>query len=349
MAINYTGGTQNQTELAKIQEEIYAESFTIRDGLVNVEEGHKSGADVYESSVDVSASASSTGAVTATGDIDLNANRTAVTLTQFEYKDTIDDAALRGTRFERSIARGAFEHVSDEFDQRVLVQVAPAIGEDVENLIWDGATSATKTAIAALTPGAAQGSISAGAQTLVAAMTTKLVDSLPTVILYNASNAKATPGAGLGDYIKVPSIATITSASIAAEYGKMYAIAPSKAVNYNRDGEQCEIFAPLSHRQLIKQANNAVGAAQQINFLVEGSGENEVISYNGHKINFVPMVGFMIFAVPSYLHVLMDLESDMSSLKIDQMANGAEQRYIKNKQNMACWVTGQKYITLYGG
>ena len=349
MAINFTGGTTNQTELAEIQEELYAESFTIRQGLVDIQEGHKSGSDVYESSVDVTATAATTGAVSATGDIDLNANKTSVSLTSFQYEDTIDDNALLGTRFERSISAGAFEHVSDEFDQKVLIQVAPAIGEDVENMIWDGATSATKTAIAALTPGAAQGSISAGAQTLVAAMTTKLVDSLPAVILHNASQAKATPGAGLGDYIKVPSIATITSSTIAAEYGKMYEIAPSKAVNYNRNGEMCEIFAPLAHRQLIKQANNSVGAASNKNFLVEGMGENEVISYNGHKINFVPLVGFMVMAIPSYLKVLMDLKSDEASLQVGQMANGARQRYIKNIQTMACWVVGQKYITLYGG
>lgn len=347
MAINYSGGTSNQTELTEIQQELYAESFTIREGLVAIEEGHKSGADVYESSVTVTATAATTGAVSATGDIDLNANKTGVNLTSFQYEDTIDDASLLGTRFERSISRGAFEHVSDEFDQRVLIQVAPAIGEDVEKMIWDGATSATKTAIAALTPGAGQGSISAGAQTLVAAMTTKLVDSIPAVILHNASNAKATPGAGLGDYIKVPSIATVTSSSIAAEYAKMYEIAPSKVVNNMET--PAEIFAPLSHRQMIKVANNSVGAAQQVNFLVEGSGANETISYNGHKINFVPMVGFMIFAIPSYMKVLMDLASDVSSLDIDKMANGAKQRYIKNIQTMACWVVGQKYITLYGG
>jgi len=349
MAINYTGGTQNQTELAEIVEELYAESFTIRDGLVEINEGHKTGTDVYESSVDVTMSAATTAAVSATGDIDLNANKTSVSLTAFQYEDTIDDAALKGTRFERSIAAGAFNHVSDEFDQKVLIQVAPAIGEDVESKIWNGAKSATKTAIAALTPGAGQGSISSGAQTLVAAMPTTLFDSLPTVILYNASNAKATPGAGLGDYIKVPSISTVTSATIAAEYAKMYGAAPSKAVNYNKNGETAEIYAPLGDRQLIKIANNAVGAAQQINFLVEGSGENERIYYNGHKINFVPLVGFRIFAVPSFMKVLMDLMSDNSSLQIDQMANGARQRYIKNVQEIACWVVNQKYITLYGG
>jgi len=347
MAVNYTGGTTNQTELEQIQQELYAESNTFRDGLIDIQEGHKSGADVYESSATVAVSAFSTGAVTATGDIDANVNKTGVALTSFQYEDFIDENSLKGTRFERSMKAGAFEIMSDEFDQKVLIQVAPAIGEAVENMIWDGATTAQKALIAGLTPGAAQGSISAGAQTLAAAMPTNLVNSLPAVLLHNASNAKDTPGAGLGDYRKVLSIATVTSATIAAEYAKMYGAAPSKAVNHS--SEPAEIYAPLGDKQLIKIANNAVGAAQQINFLVEGSGDSEVISYNGHKINFVPLVGFRIFAIPSYLKVLVDLSSDVSTLKIGEVANGAMQRYIKNVQTMACWMVGQKYITLYGG
>lgn len=347
MAVNYSGGKTNQTELEAIQQELYAESFTLREGLVEVNQGHKSGADVYESSVEVTAKAATTGGVTASGDIDLNVNKTGVPLVSFEYQDVIDEDSLKGTRFERSMADGAFNNVSDEFDQKVLIQVAPAIGEDVENMIWNGATKDQKAAIAGLPPGAAQGSISAGAQTLVAAMPTRLVNSLPATILYNASNAKAVPGAGLGDYIKVPSIAAVDASTIAAEYGKMYLAAPSKAVNHR--SEPAQIFAPLADRQLIKTANNSVGAASNKNFLIEGSGENEVISYNGHVINFVPLEGFRIFAIPSYLKVLMDLMSDVSSLNIGQMANGARQRYIKNIQTMTTWVVGQKYITLYGG
>ena len=38
-----------------------------------------------------------------------------------------------------------------------------------------------------------------------------------------------------------------------------------------------------------------------------------------------------------------------NSLQIDKVANGAMQRYIKNTQSMATWVTNQRYITLYGG
>ena len=109
------------------------------------------------------------------------------------------------------------------------------------------------------------------------------------------------------------------------------------------------IYAPLAHQQLIKIANNAVGAAQQVNFLVEGSGTSEKISYNGIEIKFVPLVGFMVLADPRYLKVIMDLMSDMSGLNIGEVGEGAMQRFIKNIQTLATWVTNQRYITLYGG
>jgi hypothetical protein len=347
MAVSYTGGKVNQSELEKIQEELYAESDTIREGWIEVNQGHKSGADVYESSVDVVAGAATTAGVTATGNVGLNVNKSSVTLVSYQFQDVIDEDSLKGTRFEKSMRAGAFNIDSDEFDQKVLIQVAPAIGEAVEGFIWNGATSAQKTLIADLTPGAGQGSISAGAQTLIAAAPTNLFDSLPATILHNSSQAKATPGAGLGDYIKVPSIAAVDKASIANEYDKMYAVTPSKVVNHR--SETPRIYAPLGDRQLIKSANNSVGAASNMNFLIDGTGEAEKIFYNGIEIYFVPLVGFRITAIPSYLKLLMDLTSDVSSLEIGQMPAGARQRYIKNIQTAQTYVVGQKYITLYGG
>ena len=134
--------------------------------------------------------------------------------------------------------------------------------------------------------------------------------------------------------------------NIAAQCALLYGGAPSKVT----DSPDAEFFMPLSFRAFIKVANNSVGAAQQINFLVEGSGANEKISYNGHKINFHPLgATFMIFTIPTYLKVLTDATSDLNSLQIDKVANGAMQRYIKNTQSMATWVTNQRYITLYGG
>lgn len=345
MPINYTGTTRNYTELEKITEELYQDSKTLRERVIDIEEGHKSGTDVYESKVEVAMTALNTGEVTATGDIDLNVQKTPVSLVGFNYEDRINDNALKGTRFEKSMKAGAYNVVSDEFDRKVLIQIQPAIGADIETKLWNGATAATKAAVALLVPGAGQGSITAAAQAAVAAMPTTLFDSLVVRTLYNDSQSKTAPGAGLGDYIKVTG-AVITAANIAAQYALLYAGAPSKVT----DNPNAQFFAPLGHRQFIKAANNAVGAAQQVNFLVEGSGENEVISYNGHKINFHPVgATFILFTLPEYLKVLTDATSDLNTLQIDKVANGAMQRYIKNTQSMSTWVTNQRYITLYGG
>lgn len=345
MPINYTGTTRNYTELEEIQSELYQDSKTLREAKIDIEEGHKSGTDVYESKVVVAMTALNTGEVTATGDLDLNVQKTPVSLVPFNYEDRIDDNVLKGTRFEKSMKAGAFNVVSDEFDKKVLIQIQPAIGADIESKLWNGATAATKVAIAALTPGASQGSITAAAQAAVAAMPTTLFDSLIVKTLYNDSQSKTVAGAGLGDYIKVTGT-TITSSNIAAQYAALYGGAPSKVT----DSPEAEFFAPLAHRQFIKIANNAVGAAQQVNFVIEGSGANEKIYYNGHLINFHPIgATFMIFTLPKYLTVLMDSKGDLNTLQVDKVANGAMQRYIKNTQALNTWVKNQRYITLYGG
>lgn len=345
MPINYTGTTRNYTELEEIQSELYQDSKTLREAKIDIEEGHKSGTDVYESKVTVAMTALNTGEVAATGDIDLNVQKTPVSLVGFNYEDRINDNALKGTRFEKSMKAGAFNVVSDEFDKKVLIEIQPAIGADIESKLWNGATAATKVAIAALTPGASQGSITAAAQTAVAAMPTTLFDSLVVKILYNDSQSKTVAGAGLGDYIKVTGT-TVTSSNIATEYGKIFAGVDPKVIETG----EAEIFAPLADRQLIMIANNAVGAAQQVNFLVEGSGVNAKFSYNGVPINFHPLgATFRVCTIPKYLKVLTDANSDLNTLQVDKVANGAMQRYIKNTQAMNTWVTNQRYITLYGG
>jgi len=338
MAINYAGGKKNP-DLEAIQSELYADSKTLRDRVIDIQEGFKSGADVYESKVSVTMKAGSTDAVTADGSIGLGVQKTGVALKSIEYSDVIDDAVLFGTRFEKSMAAGAFNQVSSEFDKKVLIQVAPAIGEDLENHLWNGATTATKAAIASAT------GLSASFKATVAAMPTSEFDSIPVRALYNDSNSKTVAGAGVADTVKLTGT-TITSANIAAEYSKLYAGAPDKVINAT--SSEPRIFAPLAHRQLIKIANNSVGAAQQINFLVEGSGANEKISYNGVAIEFHPLINMTILTLPEYLKVLLDLSGDASYLEVDKMANGAQKRYLKNKQSIATWVTNQRYITIQG-
>lgn len=344
MAIVFSGTKLPQTEIEEIQKEIYADWGTFRDQDVTINTGHKAGADVYESKVGVNMLAYSSGEV-ASGSDTLEVEKSVVNLTKIMFADHVDYNTLLNTRFERSMAAGAFNTVSSEFDNKVLQQITPAISQEMESVTWNGATAAQKALIAGLTPGAAQGSISAGAQTLAAAMPTNLVNSLPAIILHNDSQSKDTPGAGLGDYKKVLSISAITSSTIAAEYAKLFAtLDPTVLAN-----EEVIIYAPLAHRQLMMIANNSVGAASNQNFVFSGEGMDSKAYYNGIEVKFKPLVGFMIAAPAKYLHILMDLAGDMSELRTGELANGADQMYYKNVQAFATWCTNQRYITLYGG
>jgi hypothetical protein len=54
---------------------------------------------------------------------------------------------------------GAWEIESSEFGSVVLKSYGNLIAEDLQNKFWNGATTATRTAVAALTAGAGQGNL----------------------------------------------------------------------------------------------------------------------------------------------------------------------------------------------
>jgi len=345
--VTFSGTKLPQTQLDEIQSEIYADWGTFRERDIFISENHKSGTDVYESKVTVNMKAASSAAVTADGTATYQVDKTPVTNDRIMFADVIDETTLLDTRFEKSMAAGAFNLVSTEFDNAVLQYITPAISERMESALWDGATTAQKAAIAALTPGAGQGSISAGAQTLAAAMPTNLFSSLPATILYNASQSKAVPGAGLGDYKKVLSISSITSSNIAAQYQLLFATLDPKVLA--DPANPPVIYAPLAHRQLMRTANNSVGAASNKNFDFADNTLQSKVYFQGIEVKFKPLVGFIICADPRYLKLLMDLISDISTMETGQVANGAQQMWYKNVQSVQTWVTNQRYITLYGG
>ena len=343
MAITYTGTKTEAGEYAEIVQEIYADSPTFRGETIELVEGHKSGLDVYESSAEITFSAANYGPVTA-DNVNLKAQKSIVNLKTFNVEGIIDESSLKGTRFERSMKAGAYNVVSDEFDQKVLIQVQPAVGAKLESWVWNGATSATKAAIAALVPGAGQGSISAGAQTLVAAMPTTLFDSVPATMIYNDSQSKAVPGAGLGDYLKVAGT-TVTSANIVAEYVKKYNAIPDNVLVMTGDDAPI-IYAPKAHYKLIKSVNRVQGAALQENFV--GNSFNDMY-FNDVKIIFVDLVGFAIVAQKKNLKLVMDLLSDSSQLIIEKEANASTRRILKLINSMTTWVVKQKWNVLYNG
>ena len=343
MAITYTGTKTQAGEYAEIIQEIYADSPTFRGETIELVEGHKSGMDIYESSAEVTFTAANYGQVTA-DNVTLKTQKSTVNLKTFNVEGIIDESSLKGTRFERSMKAGAFNVISDEFDRAVLAQVQPAVGAKLESWVWNGATTATKAAIAALTPGAGQGSISAGAQTLVAAMPTTLFDSIPATMLYNNSESKATPGVGLGDYLKVAGT-TITTTNIVAEYVKIYNAIPDDVLT--KTGEDAPIiYAPKGDYKLIKAVNRVQGAALQENFV--GNTFNDMY-FNDVRIVFVDLVSFRIVAQKSNLKLVMDLLSDSSQLIIEKEANASTRRIMKLINTMTTWVVKQKRNVLYNG
>jgi len=343
MGVTYTGTKTETGEYAEIVQEIYADSPTFRGETIEIVEGHKSGMDIYESSAEITFTAANYGAVTA-DNVNLKTQKSIVNLKTFNVEGIIDESSLKGTRFEKSMKAGAYNVVSDEFDQKVLIQVTPAVGAKLESWVWDGATAATKAAIAALIPGAGQGSISAGAQTLVAAMPTTLFDSIPATMLYNDSQSKAVPGAGLGDYLKVAGT-TVTSANIVAEYVKRYNAIPNDILVMTGDDAPI-IYAPKAEYKLIKAVNRVQGAALQENFV--GSSFNDMY-FNDVKIMFVDLVGFSIVAQKKNLKLVMDLLSDSSQLIIEKEANASTRRILKLINTMTTWVVKQKWNVLYNG
>lgn len=343
MAVNYTGTKTEKGEYAEIVQEMYADSPTFRGETIELVEGHKSGLDIYESSAEITFTDANYGSVT-TDNVNLKTQKSIVNLKTFNVEGIIDESSLKGTRFEKSMAAGAYNVVSDEFDKKVLVQVTPAVGAKLESWVWNGATAATKVAIAALTPGAGQGSISAGAQALVAAMPVTLFDSIPTTMLYNDSQSKVVPGAGLGDYLKVAGT-TVTTANIVAEYVKIYNAIPDDVLVMTGDDAPV-IYAPKGDYKLIKAANRVQGAALQENFV--GNSFNDMY-FNDVKIIFVDLTDFRIVAQKNNLKLVMDLLSDSSQLIIEKEANASTRRILKLINSMTTWVVKQKWNVLYNG
>jgi len=343
MAITFTGVKNAQSEYPEIIQEVYSDSPTFRGETIELVEGHKSGMDIYESSADVTFTDANYGPVT-TDNVALAFQKSVVNLKTFNVEGIIDESSLLNTKAEKSMKAGAFEVVSDEFDKRVLIQVQPATSAKLESAVWNGATTATKAAIAALTPNAAQGSITAAAQTKVAAMPTTKFDSIVATMLYSDSNSKAVPGAGLGDYIKVTGT-TVTTSNIVAEYVKIFNAIPNDIIVKTGD-EAPIIFAPKGDYKLIKAANRVQGAALQENFV--GNSFNDMY-FNDVKIVFTDLVGFRIAAQKNNLKLVMDLLSDSSQLIIEKEANASTRRILKLINTMNTWVVKQKWNVLYNG
>lgn len=339
MAISYTSGTTFYgPNLVPVIEQLYFENKTINRGYVTFNDNIKAGTILTDETVSVTAQLYTGAALSSSGSIALTDR--AVTLTKLEYKQTFLDEAIRQYRWNKDMKQGAWEIESNEFNSKVLGKYAPLVSQDAENLFWGGITSATKTAIAGLTPGSSQGSITAATQTAVASLTAGLVDGIFAKALYD--------NGALGAYIKVTGT-TVTASNIATEIGKIYSAIP--AVVLENDQDPPMIYAPRSWKQLIYNANNTVGAAQQINFLIEGKGSDARFYYNNVEIVFVPAPNnnWAYCNQKSKVMWNTDLLDDVNKVDIGTVANDGDTRYIRAIYCIHTHVAAAANGVFYGG
>jgi hypothetical protein len=338
MAISYTPTDIRGKAVEPILEEVLFANKTIADGYVTFNTDIKAGTIFTEASVDVTAQLYTGSALSSSGAI--NIVDRFITPTKLEYKQTFLQESLRTSRFNRSMNPGAFNIESNEFASTVLAMVGPNVSQDAENIFWGGITSATKTAIAALTPGAAQGSMTAATQTAVAGLTAGLVDGVFSKVLYDNS--------ALGGYIKVTGT-TVTSANIAAECAKIYAKIPAQ--NLADTVNPTVIYAPRAWRQLARIANNAVGAAQQVNFLFDSAANDSRCYYNGVEMLFVPAPTDNLAYAQRKVAVSWntDLLDDVNRFEIGKLVNDGDVQFVRSIYTLAANVGQATTGVLYGG
>lgn len=340
MAISYTGQTTIYgPNLVPVLREIFFENQTISSGWVTFNDDMKAGTLITNASISVTAQAYTGAALSSSGSISVTDR--AVTLTKLEYKQTFLDEAIRAGRFNQSMAKGAWNIESNEFNTKVLGMYAPKVSADAETLFWGGVTAAQQVLVAALSPGAGQGSITAAAQTAFAALTPGLVDGIFSKAFYD--------NGAIGAYLKVTGT-TVTAANIAAEVGKIFAKIPAKCMQDPND--PVIIYCPRAWKQLVYNANNAVGAAQQINFTIVGSdfGTSKVY-YNGVEMVFVPVPSDLWAYANNVSRVMWNTDSkdDVSKVEIGKTANDGDTRYLRAIYTIHTHIADAPNGVLYGG
>jgi len=257
-----------------------------------------------------------------------------VTPVKVMFYDEFNYEALRTSRFNRTMAAGAWETASSEFERTVLQNISNYISANAETKFWNGATSATQTAVAALTTGTTNATVSPAQKTYVAGADTNLFDGVVTRLIYNNT--------AVGKRIRVDAVSAITSATIGQEYALLYAAIPAEVLESGV--ELPFIYAPRSHKQLINIFNS--NQTYRDLFSVEGGR----YFYQGIEIKFVPVPEkVMICALPSSIVWCTDLLDDMAYLKVMPIAANRDDYFYKSVFTMFAHVVNQKYITLYVG
>lgn len=324
---NYSSVKIRGKQILPFQTLLLTKDTSVADGYVGFEPGAKEGS-VWTESNETVTEIDYTGAPVTEADTDaMNIFDNKIYYAVTEYRKLVKQNNIHNSIFSEDMGVGAEKRVSQTFTNYATESFAGAIANQQMINRWQGATTATKAAIAALTPGAGQGSISASTQAKIAALPTAKRDGFFATMVYNTFRANAV--AGLGEYIKVDGT-IITASNIADEYARIYQAIPADVL---ADTDKPVIIeAPLAHRQFMRTANNSVGAASNQNFLFEGDAIDAKCSYNGVRVSFVNLPANVMIAHPSKaLFINADAANEESNfMEIGKMANGSDWIYFKN-------------------
>lgn len=315
-----------------IIEELLFSNKTVEQNLVAFETDVKSETIFTENTNIASMQAYTSGVPSSAGT--LTTIDTAITPIKVMFYQEFDPNTLRSSRFKRTMKPGAWNTASTEFEKTVLVAYGNSISADCELKFWSGITAATKTAIAALTPGTGQAAVGAAEQTWAAAQTAVVLDGVVARMIYN--------GGALGSRIKRLGT-TITSSNIAAEYAKVYGDIPALVIN---SPVAPFIYAPYGHKQLI----NIFNITATYRDLFDVSKDKKTYFYNGIEIKFVPLPdNCMVAARPDYIIWCTDLLSDMNYMEVNKIANNRDDMFLKNVLTQFTHIVNQRYNVLYLG
>lgn len=335
MAISATIVDLRGVAVQPIIEEIIFANDTVNKNLVSLATDVKSDTIFTENDNTVTMAAFTSGAPTSAGTFGLV--DTLITPTKIMYYQEFDPNALRSSRFKTSMKPGAWEIESSEFGSVVLKSYGNLIAEDLQAKFWNGATTATRTAVAALTPGTGQGSVGAAEQTLVASGSATLIDGVATRMIYN--------GGALGTRVKVAGT-TLDSSNIATEMAKVYNAIPARVLFGT---VKPNIYCPYNVKQFINVYN--ITATYRDLFAVTNLGQpNEAYFYNGVQLQFVPLPNNVLIAArPDYIYWCTDLTSDINKFEVNKIAFNREDMYVKNIMTIFAHVVNQAMNVLYVG
>jgi hypothetical protein len=327
------------TVYEEIMTEIYMKNKTIANDLVRFMTDVKASGRIRAISATVADQAYSN-TPSASGSITLEERE--VTPVKREFYDTFDYETIRQSSMADGMSAGAANIINDEFTTAAMGVVGGKASRFVESRFWNAATSASKTAVAALTAGTLQTEVSTAEKAYVAAAPAYPVDGIITKLIYSDA---AVPGTfAVGSRIKVAGT-TISATNIQDEVNKVYAAIPDELIQDAEASANLVIFMPHVNKKFINQHNNIVTNYKNA-FLVEG----EKYSYNGVPIEFVPVpANVMLAANKLDLVWTTDLLSDLAAIEVDRLPKPAKNFFYEIIYTLESWIFYQGQKVLYVG